>query len=129
MQDVIRAAAAKLSNSEAKQLLDAGLGFLRAWVLLSIRARRMGIPRYQLKPKHHHLEEGLRETFRSKRNPTQTWCCRHEHFVGITAKLAGKVHVSTATRRVLQRWLLSWGPSVCKVRIPRGKLHRARAGQ
>eukprot|EP00969_Alexandrium_andersonii_P371802 15480312-Alexandrium_andersonii.AAC.1 len=63
MQDVIRAAAAKLSNSEAKQLLDAVVSFLRAWVLLSIRARRTGIPRYQLKPKHHNLEEGLRGIF------------------------------------------------------------------
>ena len=84
----------------------AGYVFLRAWVQLAVQ--NAGRNRFQIKPKHHLLEHGLNLAFTTLRNARSNWLYRHESFVGTTARIAARTHVSTATMRTLQRWMLTW---------------------
>lgn len=97
-----------LGAADARQLLHAGLAFLRAWSLLAKIAEDGSVARFSIRPKHHLFEEGVRRAFKTRRNPREEWVYKHESFVGQIAKVCGRSHVSTLSVRVLQRWLLKF---------------------
>ena len=105
-QDVIQSPRTRLSSSEAARLLDAGESFSKSWSLLAIMHAKRASPRFPLKPKHHHWQHAIHTAVRSRTNPRAHWLYKHESFVGGISKVAGAVHISTTSKRVLQRWLL-----------------------
>ena len=84
----------------------AGEALLNAYKVLTWQAAMQEQARWPLKPKHHHWHEGLRTCVATRRNPQSHWLPKHEHFVGIVAKLASRAHPATCARRALERWAL-----------------------
>ena len=107
-QTVLKGAGEVLTGQEADMLLNSAEAFLKAWTLLSIRACEAKQKRFCLKPKHHAWHHGVRRAHKSLRNPRTHWLYRHEGFAGQIGRLALRCHVTTASRRVIERWLLRW---------------------
>ena len=107
-QLVLKGAGAVLTRHEADTLLNSAEAFLKAWTLLSIRSREKKQRRFCQKPKHHHWHHGARHAHQSLRNPRTHWLYRHEGFAGQIGRLALRCHVTTASQRVIERWLLRW---------------------
>ena len=108
VQDVMSSADRMFTDTEATLFLESGRLLLRSWSRLNRRAELSNQARWQLKPKHHHFEEGLHKAFQTRINPRHEWAYKHESFMGIVAKVCSKVHVSTCSLRTAQRWLLRW---------------------
>ena len=79
---------------------------LQAYLLLAREAYDSRLPRYQLKPKHHALDEIGWDVRRSRRNPASNWCFKHEDAIGKLTKLATRTHPWTLAKIVLSRWKL-----------------------
>ena len=111
-----------LDDAQAKRLLYHGETMLMAYSTLSREAHLRGKARWGLKPKHHHLFEGLHWAKLSRRNPRATWLYKHEDMVGRAARTAAQTHPSTTSIITLERWLLRWalkGPR--SKQVPRQK--------
>jgi len=108
VQAVMHEAADTFSEQQANRFLKGGLTCLRSWGILAQLSARRHVQRHQIKPKHHAYEEAVRFAHRTRRNPRTTWLYRHESFVGLIGKVANKTHPATASRRVLQRWLVGF---------------------
>ena len=106
IRNIITHAGLWLTADEAQELLDAGKLMLNSYKLLSWDAAPDSSPRWPLKPKHHHIDEGIRNAFKTRRNPRTHWLFKHEDFVGKEAKLVAKSHTATCGRRALERWVL-----------------------
>ena len=109
VQDIMRDADSFLTVQQARAPVHAGVSFMKAWSVLhleSASARPMRF-RFQTKPKHHMWQHCIHFAAASRRNPRAFWCYRHENFVGQMSRIAGRAHVATANRRVLERWLLT----------------------
>ena len=112
VQDIMASADAYFTADQAQEFLCAGNMMLRAWARLSRRAEIHGAKRWQLKPKHHHWEEGLYRGFETRVNPRHKWAYKHESFIGMIAKVAARVHVSQVSGRTAQRWSLRFTKSL-----------------
>ena len=106
MNDIMATSGQTFTPEQAASFKSAGYVCLQAWVQLAVQ--NAGRNRFQIKPKHHLLEHGLNHACATFRNPRSHWLYRHESFVGTTARISARCHVSTATRRTLQRWMLTW---------------------
>lgn len=127
VQDVVHDAEDTFTHAQASKLLHSGTQCLKAWGVLSQVNARRKLRRFQVKPKRHYWEEGIRKAFRTRVNPRTTWVYKHESFVGMISKIAGKTHPATSSRTVLKRWLLGLTRSKAKRFVCRSKVRlRAR---
>ena len=108
VQDIMASAERHFTADEAQEFLAAGLMMLRAWARLTRLAELQREKRWQLKPKHHHWEEGLYWAFETRPNPRHNCAYKHESFVGLIARISAMVHVSLVSKRTAQRWLLRY---------------------
>ena len=106
MRMVMKDSGHYLTSKQKRQLQNAGLVMLNAYKLLNAIAEHNKVPRWQLKPKHHHVFEGIMTAFQSGQHPQTHWLYKHEDFVGRISKLCSKAHPSTAQKRALERWCL-----------------------
>ena len=60
--------------------------------------------RYQIKPKHHAVDEIGWDVIRYRRNPKSNWCFKHEDCIGRLARVAVLTHPLSMSKRVLTRW-------------------------
>ena len=67
MNDIMDSAGTRFTLKQAKSFKLAGYVFLRAWVQLAVQ--NAGRNRFQIKPKHHLLEEGLNLAAMTLRTP------------------------------------------------------------
>ena len=93
---------------DPRHLLHHGENLLMAYGVLSREAHLSGLPGWQLKPKHHHIAEGLHWAANTGRNPRSAWCYKHEDMVGRAARTAARTHPSTTSIVTLERWQLRW---------------------
>ena len=80
---------------------------LLSYEILSREAAEMRLPRWQLKPKHHAIDEMASASLRTKRNPRSQWCMKGEDFMGVSSRLSSRSHPSTVSFDALERWLLN----------------------
>ena len=106
VRTTITSSGPQLNDYDAHRVLFAGEALLDAYKVLTWQAAMQEQARWPLKPKHHHWHEGLRTCVATRRNPQSHWLPKHEHFVGIVAKIASKAHPATCSRRALERWAL-----------------------
>ena len=106
--DMLEAGSTWLDDRAAQLLLHHGENMLMAYGILSRQAHLNGRPRWQLKPKHHHISEGLHWSATTLRNPRSAWCYKHEDMVGRAARTAARTHPSTTSIITLERWQLRW---------------------
>ena len=71
MRSVIKTSGDFLTAKQKKQLRDSGLTMLNAYKILSWIAEQEGRARWQLKPKHHHMSEGIVSACRRGLKPTR----------------------------------------------------------
>ena len=101
------------------RLHTAGYVLVRSYKILAWSASRHNRARWQLKPKHHHILEGIHHAKKTLRNPRAHWLFKHEDFVGRIARLASKAHPTTCAKRALQLWAIK----MALIR-PKGFAHR-----
>ena len=92
-----------------------GKKLLRSNVLLSVRSKRLGVRRWQLKPKNHALQHSINFACRTGRNPGSHYTFKDEDFVGTKKKVATKCW-KEAGSAVIEREQYYWAL----------KLHNAR---
>ena len=81
------------------------MGFL-SYAFLAREAVATRVARWQLKPKHHALDELSLHAYRSKRNPRSYWCFKHEDYMGVSSRITSRAHPSTVSVESINRWLL-----------------------
>ena len=111
-----------LSPAEAQRLHTAGYVLVRSYKILAWSASRHNRARWQLKPKHHHILEGIHHAKKTLRNPRAHWLFKHEDFVGRIARLASKAHPTTCAKRALQLWAIKM--ALIRPRRSKGFAHR-----
>ena len=67
---------------------------------------------YRIRPNFHHLGEGIRRSVRTRVSPSVSYSFAPEDFMGLAARMCGKVHGSSIVRRAVQRWLLLFFVSI-----------------
>eukprot|EP00969_Alexandrium_andersonii_P314036 13873386-Alexandrium_andersonii.AAC.1 len=108
MRGLLNNGSAQFTVREAALFLECGKQLLNSYKLLAFEAAEHTRARWQLKPKHHHFDHGVRRAFLTRRNPANHWLFKHEHAVWCVAKLASKAHAATCAKRAMERWLLRW---------------------
>ena len=95
-----------LTQAEAKAFKDNCMVALLSYEALAREAKELGLPRWQLRPKHHAIDEVAREATVTLRNPRSIWSLKHEDFMGIVSRLGKHCHPASISREVLWRWRL-----------------------
>ena len=95
-----------LTDQELELLSSARSAALHGSAGLREDARAAGTRLYPRKPKHHLFDETCRRVLRTRLNPGFHWCFADEDFLKSIKRVAMRVHVSTASRRTLQRYLV-----------------------
>ncbi len=75
--------------------------------ILAREAHAFRRSRWQLKPKHHAVDEMSILAVSTKRNPRSYWCMKGEDFMGISSRVTSRGHPSTVSHDALERWLLN----------------------
>ena len=84
-----------------------GSALRRSNTLLSVESKRLGVKRWQLKPKHHALHHSFTYATRTGRNPGSHYTFKDEDYVG-KKKLAAQRCTNTAESAVIEREQYHW---------------------
>ena len=83
----------------ARQQGLAGFRFLSSFAATNY------LNRYNMVPKYHALDHALRRAVRTGVSFGAFWVYRQEDFMGLSARIAAKVHPSAVCVRVIERWI------------------------
>lgn len=101
------------SPAEAERYHRSNRMALLAYGQLSRQSFEDKVPRWQLRPKHHVLDEIGDYVRDCRRNPRSQWLFKHEDYMGLVVAMGQSVRPQKASRRVLERFLLRYAfPSV-----------------
>ena len=81
---------------------------LLSYEWLSKTCASCSVYRYNMRPKFHHYDEGLRRCVRTGASMSLTYSFTPEDFMGLCARMCAKVHGSNISSRGVARWLLSF---------------------
>jgi hypothetical protein len=113
---IMREATETFTERQAQRFHHNGLVMLRAYALLAKDAYNRQRPRFQLKPKHHHLWHGFYHARLTLLNPRSHWLFKHEDYVGICTKVSRLIHPSSLSRRVLESFSIGIATRVSETR-------------
>ena len=83
----------------ARQLGLSGFRFLSSFAATNY------LNRYNMVPKYHALDHALRRAVRTGVSFGAFWVYRQEDFMGVSSRIASKVHPSAVCVRVIERWI------------------------
>jgi hypothetical protein len=95
-----------MMQTKADEAAAAGHGFLRLHGVLSKGSWNVKPERWNIRPKHHYLQESLLFMQASCENAAKQTCMMEEDFMGKIKKIALKTHRSTTYQRAMQRYLI-----------------------
>jgi hypothetical protein len=95
-----------LDDNAAQEMYRAGRLFLDMYAALSAQSVRADKILFNITPKFHYMCHMLTTILAEKINPSWYHCYADEDFVGRCASVAGKVHQTTLSTRVCDRYLM-----------------------
>ena len=95
-----------LSRPAADEACSLGHGFLRLHGVLAQNARAALVSRWNLRPKHHYMQESLLFMHSTLENMAKQTCMNEEDFMGKMKRIAVKTHRGKTFQRALQRYLI-----------------------
>lgn len=94
-----------LTQDQAKQLRDAGYGFLNAYGALSRQAVEQKQALFNITPKFHYFCHALDLVVEERINLKFYTLFAGEDFVGRIARISAKTHMATLGQRTIERYL------------------------
>ena len=98
----------RMNDSQCAELEELRSTALLSYHWLSKTSCEAGAFRYRMRPKFHHLDEGLRRSVRTGVSMSIYYSFTPEDCMGVVARMCRHIHPSSIMRRGVSRWLLSF---------------------